>query len=219
MRIRSAQSGALRSGLALALLLSGFAGAVQAAAPGDQELAERVGDGDPEAGQRKSQACQGCHGADGNSAGPAPALAAQYSSYLLKQYRKFQFGERSHPKDTSGGMLSSEDLADIAAYFAYQDRSAQAPAPEPAGERLFKNGDVTRQIAPCTSCHGDKGQGLIAGSDANPAIGGQHAAYLRSQLLDWRSGKRVGSTAMSLTAKALGDAEIEALSVYLAGLH
>lgn len=215
MRIRSVWFGALRYCLVLALLLSGFAGA----AVSDQELAERVGDGDPEAGLPKSQACQGCHGADGNGAGPAPVLAAQYSSYLLKQFRKFQFGERPHPGNAAANSLSSADLADIAAYFAFQDRSPRTAAPEPVGERLFSRGDVSRQIAPCTSCHGDKGQGLIAGSDANPAIGGQHAAYLRAQLLDWRSGKRVGSTAMSLTAKALSDAEIEALSVYLAGLH
>jgi cytochrome c553 len=215
MRIRSVRFGALRYCLALALLLSGFA----RAAISDQELAERVGDGDPEAGLPKSQACQGCHGADGNGTGPAPVLAAQYSSYLLKQFRKFQFGERPHPGTPAANTLSSEDLADIAAYFAFQDRTPRAAASEPAGERLFARGDVSRQIAPCTSCHGDKGQGLIAGSDANPAIGGQHAAYLRAQLLDWRSGKRVGSTAMSLVAKALSDAEIEALSVYLAGLH
>lgn len=214
MRNRSWIS-ALRYGLMLALLLSGFA----RAAISDQELAERVGDGDPEAGLSKSQACQSCHGADGNSVGPAPALAAQYSSYLLKQFRKFQFGERPHSGSTADKTLSSIDLADISAYFALQNRTERASAPEPIGERLFARGDAARQIAPCTACHGDKGQGLIAGSDANPAIGGQHAAYLRAQLLDWRSGKRVGSTAMSLTAKALSDAEIDALSAYLAGLH
>jgi len=218
MRIRSSlisSTGAPWWVLLFALLVSGFA----RAAISDQELAERVGDGDPVAGQSKSQACQACHGADGNSAGPAPALAAQYSSYLLKQFRKFQFGERPHPGDAASNILSSEDLADVAAYFALQDRTEPVSAVSPIGERLFARGDAPRQIAPCTSCHGDKGQGLIAGSDANPAIGGQHAAYLRAQLLDWRSGKRVGSTAMSLTAKALSDAEIEALSVYLAGLR
>ena len=215
MRIRSVHFSALRFVLLLALLLSGFA----RAAVSDQELAERVGDGDPEAGQQKSQACQSCHGAGGNSAGPAPALAAQYSSYLLKQFRKFQFGERPHPRDAAGNTPSSEDLADISAYFALQNRTEATAVAEPTGERLFTRGDAARQIVPCTSCHGDKGQGLIAGSDANPAIGGQHAAYLRAQLFDWRSGKRVGSTAMSLMAKALSDAEIEALSVYLAGLH
>jgi cytochrome c553 len=51
-------------------------------------------------------------------------------------------------------------------------------------------------------------------------IGGQHNAYLRAQLLNWRSGERGNSPGgmMNKAAKSLTDAEIEALSDYLSGL-
>ena len=46
--------------------------------------------GDASKGKEKSQVCQGCHGADGNSYGPEwPNLASQHSTYLVKQIKNF----------------------------------------------------------------------------------------------------------------------------------
>ncbi len=194
--------------------------AVHAAPLSDEELAERVGDGDPAAGEQKAKACQSCHGALGNSSAPTvPKLASQFAGYQLKQFRNFQFAQRKHYDGAADKAVSSGDLADIAAYFALQDLSAGAGAPDAAAERLFAAGDAARLIPPCQSCHGPVGRGLAAGSDANPSIGSQHRDYLRQQLLAWRSGARSGSTAMTLATKPLSDAEIDALAGYLAGLQ
>ena len=58
--------------------------AVHAAPLSDEELAERVGDGDPAAGEQKAKACQSCHGALGNSSAPTvPKLASQFAGYQL----------------------------------------------------------------------------------------------------------------------------------------
>src|SRR5215472_201000 len=74
--------------------------------------------GDAAAGQQKSQACAACHGADGNTpAGPDfPRLAGQREDYLL--------GARKNPimaGQVSG--LSTQDLADLAAFFSSQKGS------------------------------------------------------------------------------------------------
>ena len=77
--------------------------------------------GDAVSGKQKSEACAACHGSDGNSpAGPDfPRLAGQPSDYLLKALRDYKSGERKNP--IMGGQvvnLSSQDMADLAAYYS-----------------------------------------------------------------------------------------------------
>ena len=77
--------------------------------------------GDAASGKQKSEACGACHGADGNKpAGPDfPRLAGQHYDYLLKALRDYKSGARKNP--IMGGQvsgLSTQDMADLAAYFA-----------------------------------------------------------------------------------------------------
>ena len=78
--------------------------------------------GDPVAGRDKSQSCQACHAADGNSENSMyPRLAGQYETYLLHALKAYKSGERSNP--IMVGMvatLSEQDMADLAAYYAQQ---------------------------------------------------------------------------------------------------
>ncbi len=68
----------------------------------------------------------------------------------------------------------------------------------------------------CLGCHGHagKGQGVF------PRLAGLPAAELAAKLKDYRAGKTLGpqSATMMPFAKALTDAEIDALAGYLAGL-
>ncbi len=84
-------------------------------------LAAQAG-GDPAAGKQKSQACQACHGVDGNADNPIyPRLAGQYETYLLQALRDYKSGARKNP--IMAGMvaaLSDEDMKDLAAYYASQ---------------------------------------------------------------------------------------------------
>ena len=79
--------------------------------------------GNAEAGKQKSQACAACHGPDGNhpTTPDFPRLAGQHPDYLLKALRDYKSGARKNP--IMGGQasgLSSQDMADLAAYFSSQ---------------------------------------------------------------------------------------------------
>jgi len=68
----------------------------------------------------------------------------------------------------------------------------------------------------CLGCHGRDG----AGQGVFPKLAGKPAAELAARLRDYRAGKTVGPQSATMTpfAKALTDAEIDALAGYLAGL-
>jgi cytochrome c553 len=79
--------------------------------------------GDAASGKQKSQGCAACHGADGNTpTGPEfPRLAGQHEDYLLKALKDYKSGARKNPiMSGQVGGLSTQDMADLAAYFASQ---------------------------------------------------------------------------------------------------
>jgi cytochrome c553 len=78
--------------------------------------------GNPAAGKEKSAACVACHGADGNSQVPDfPRLAGQYEDYLATSLAHYKSGKRKNAIMAGQvANLSSQDMADLAAYFARQ---------------------------------------------------------------------------------------------------
>lgn len=182
---------------------------------------------DATAGRLKSESerCQECHGADGQGRGQDgkfARLAGQYPAYIVKQLQDFRSGARKH--DLMGIMarsLDEPDLADIAAYYAAlapMAGSEAVPASAPELMRLYAQGDAARGIAACAACHGAQGKGMDQAGV--PVIGGQEAKYLQNQLRAWRNGERSNSAGgvMNAAAKALTDAEIEALSDYVSAM-
>ena len=186
---------------------------------------QRIGKGNPIVGKEKSDAgrCQECHGAEViSSDAKIPNHAGQYADYLVKQLSDFQSGARNH--ETISIMaedLSPTDMADIAAYFASQKTmEGEGVGNNPVAEKLFLNGDQSRDIKACVSCHGDNGKGRIADNVIYPVIGGQRTVYLRSQLVNWKLGDRHNSPegVMNKVAKSLSDDEINELANYISGL-
>ncbi|MCY9845508.1 c-type cytochrome [Vibrio caribbeanicus] len=186
--------------------------------------------GSIEAGKTKSLTCAACHGADGNSQIPMyPKLAGQHEKYLEKQLREFKLGMTSGGKQgrvnaVMGGMamvLSEQDMADLAAYYASLTTSYNT-TPEnvvEAGKALYTAGDAERGLPACVACHGPRGNGTeLSGF---PKISGQHADYIKSQLQMFRDGVRGNdmNAMMRDVAKKLTDEEIETLSQYVGGLH
>lgn len=186
--------------------------------------------GSIEAGKTKSLTCAACHGADGNSQIPMyPKLAGQHEKYLEKQLREFKLGMTSGGKQgrvnaVMGGMamvLSEQDMADLAAYYASLTTSYNT-TPEnvvEAGRVLYTAGDAERGLPACVACHGPRGNGTeLSGF---PKISGQHADYIKSQLQMFRDGVRGNdmNAMMRDVAKKLTDEEIETLSQYVGGLH
>ena len=199
--------------------------------PSDKSKLSTSTAGDIEAGKFKSEdnRCQECHGPDGNGEGPATGaagrfakLAGQYPDYLTKQIRDFRSGARKHDfMLIMAKSIDETDSADIAAYFASQKKmQGDTSGNNELGKNLFINGDVSRNILPCTSCHGVDGRGIDAPQQTIPVIGGQEWRYLEKQLLDWRSGERNNSDGGVMTAvsKQLTDKEIHALTNYISGL-
>ena len=78
-------------------------------------------------------------------------------------------------------------MADYYAAMPAPSRAAGIGAPPANGERLALRGDWNRGIPGCVACHGPRGSGV--GSHF-PAIAGQSADYIVSQLQAWKTGTR-----------------------------
>tara|TARA_R110001583_G_scaffold7158_1_gene35583 strand:- start:41511 stop:42458 length:948 start_codon:yes stop_codon:yes gene_type:complete len=176
--------------------------------------------GDVKAGQEKSVMCASCHGADGNSLiAIYPKLAGQSASYTAKQLANFKSGERVNP--IMAGMvagLSPKDMDDLAAYFAVQTPTAGQGEGSDIGHKLYFGGDVNKGITACVACHGVNGKGMAQAGF--PALAGQKAAYLKTQLSTFRSGSRGNDRngIMRNIAIKLSDSDIDELVKYMSSL-
>lgn len=181
------------------------------------------GAGDPAAGQEKSATCTACHGTDGNSpTGQYPKIAGQHAAYLVKQLKDYKEGRRVNAiMQGIVAALSEQDMEDLAAYFESQTITPGTADPDvaPAGETLYRGGDLSRGIPACSACHGPAGLGNPAA--LFPRLSAQHTEYTAGQLMAFRSMQRAndaGQMMRSVAAK-LSDADIDVVSSYLQGLR
>lgn len=211
----------------LTLLLAATAFCAQAAYAADAAKSAPKGDaarGEPIA----SAVCGACHGPDGNSQLSAnPKLAGQHPEYLFKQMMDFKAAEGKQPERVNGvmnGMIAAYDanqIRDFAAYFASKKQTSEAVKNREtlaAGQKLFRAGDMSKGLPACAACHGPAGAGLPA---QYPRIAGQFSEYTEAQLKTFRDGSRANDPAkmMRMVALKMTDAEIKAVSDYIAGLQ
>jgi cytochrome c553 len=196
--------------LAISLVLSlGLVAAVQA--------------GDAGAGKKISGTCAACHGQDGNSAAPSfPKLAGLGEAYILKQLKNYKSGERENAiMAGQAAALSEAQMADLAAYFASNKRTVGYAAADKVelGEKVYRAGNKATGIPACMACHAMDGSGMSAAGF--PAVGGQHADYIKAQLMAFQQGKRANDAneVMRDIAGRLSNKEIDAVSAYIQGLH
>ena len=179
--------------------------------------------GDATKGKEKSAACAACHGPDGNSANPLwPKLAGQHASYLEKQLSDFKAKKRTDPiMDEQIKAINEEDIKNLAAYFASQKTKPGIANPDQValGQAIYKGGNTSTGVTACAACHGPTGAGNLAAK--YPKVSGQQATYVAKQLKDFKSGARSNDNAsiMRNIASNMSDAEIEAVSQYMTGLH
>jgi cytochrome c553 len=91
-------------------------------------LAAPAAAADIAAGQAKAkEVCQACHGLDGNSTiADYPKLGGQYPDYLTKALRDYQSGARKNAiMGPFAGMLTANDIENVAAYYASQPPAVQ----------------------------------------------------------------------------------------------
>lgn len=185
--------------------------------------------GDPAKGEAiAATVCAACHGPDGNSQLPAnPKLAGQHAAYLYKQMKEFKPGEdgkAARVNPIMNGMIApyaENDMKDLAAYFAAQKQTGEAARNRDTlalGQRLYRAGDASKGLPACAACHGPAGAGLPA---QYPRIAGQFAEYTEAQLRAFRLAERDNdpNRMMRMIAERMTDAEIRAVSDYVAGLH
>lgn len=165
--------------------------------------------------------CASCHGVAGESiSNNWPSLVGQRAEYTYKMLLDYQSGLR-HEDDKASLMkaeaelLSKQDMADLAAFYAAQPLPVAAHVADAATSHMIRKGEASRLITPCASCHGLQGQG---GINESPALAGLPRDYFIRTMQLYRNGKRHNDSvqAMRAFAKPLTDAEITALADYYA---
>lgn len=155
--------------------------------------------GNPVHGKAISYTCLGCHGIVGyRNAYPdysVPELRGQHPEYLVGALQEYKSGDRSHTTmHAQASELSSQDMADIAVYFAGTVLKAGAshtstPTPPAAA-------------AVCVACHGADGVGVVP---QYPSLAGQHADYIVQALKEYRTGARKNPVMAGMAAQVKED--------------
>lgn len=176
-----------------------------------------------------SGVCAGCHNPDGNSVIPAnPILAGQHAEYLAKQLIDFKATESQPAKRNSAVMsamvaaLSQEDMKKLSEYYAQQKmtpsqvESSDAKLLE-AGKILYHGGNIDDGVPACASCHGPNGSGI---PPRYPALNGQHAEYIHTQLSLFNTGDRANdNSVMQKVLSRMSGIEKRAVSAYIATMR
>jgi cytochrome c553 len=188
------------------------------------ETVKLVRSGDAVRGKKLHEDCAGCHGEAGNVDIPdVPDLGGQDALYTYKQLADYKAETRaSSIMNEAVKALSDRDMADLAAFYAAQQKpprpTGAAPASNAAVVQLVSVGDGLRLIPACDACHGDRGAGN-PGFYGMPALQNQKIQDLVVQMRAFRSGERGNDVyrVMRDVSKRLSDAEIAALSAYYSG--
>jgi len=155
-----------------------------------------------------TETCDACHGASGISNNPQwPNLAGQQSDYLVKEIIAFKNGGRVNPIMPASLLqqFSDSQIQNIANYYA--------GLPSAKVATLDSNVTGAYVRARCVSCHGMTGNTVTS---LWPNLAGQKSAYLKTQLLDYKSGKRVHPI-MQVIASELSEQEISDVADYYGG--
>lgn len=161
-----------------------------------------------------ANACAGCHGTNGASAGLSmPSLAGQNRIAMVEAMKGFKSGER--PSSVMGRLAKGYSDAEIEAmadFFA-----AQKPAP--ANNRnvdaalAARGKDLSERH--CKRCHLESGKEF----DENAAVvAGQWLKYLQIQMADYAAGTRKMSEKKAEKMKPLSREDLEAMAHYYASV-
>ena len=174
---------------------------------------------DAKRGQAVFRVCRGCHLEEGAGRPKSviPQLAGQHDTVLIKQVLDVKAGRRHNPKMhpfTDEMLVSTEDIADIAAYLSV----LPLPANNQLGDGKHLAHGKKLYERDCASCHGMKGEGQAA--RFYPLVAGQHYAYLKRESIESRDeGRRNTDAEMVRVIKPYSNADIEAVSDYMSRLR
>jgi cytochrome c553 len=162
----------------------------------------------------KTQTCVACHGPNGNSTDPQyPILAGQTARYIFLELRDFKEGRRHDPQmDPMAANLTPDDMLALGDYFSKQTKEPNGFKAD--GGKVALGAKKSDEVL-CTMCHG----GGFLGQNEIPRVAGQHYAYIKKQLSDFKARRRTNDAGnMTSVAGTLSDADIENLAQYIANL-
>ncbi len=171
--------------------------------------------------------CAACHMPDGNSViAQNPILAGQHAAYLEKQLYNFKLkaGAKEPERNNAimlgfASILSDEDIRNIAAFYAAQkanNASAKRKDLIVLGGKIYRSGLPEKGLPACAGCHSPNAAGIPA---QFPRLAGQHPEYTEATLNNFRLGQRKNSAQMMTIAGKMTEAEIAAVSEYLASVR
>ena len=180
----------------------------------------------PDTLAQRLQPCMACHGKQGRASreGYLPRIAGKPAGYLYNQLLNFRDGRRANA--TMAHLLANQTdayLAEMAGHFSALD--LPYPPPEPSalsaaqlaqGEVLVRQGDASRRLPACASCHGEA---LTGRQPAIPGLLGLPRDYLVGQLGAWKTNGRHAQApdCMATISHALSTADVVAVTGWLAG--
>lgn len=160
-----------------------------------------------------SNACAGCHGTNGGSAGPVmPSLAGQSKEAIVEALKKFKSGER--PSTIMGRLAKGYSDADFAAmgdFFSAQKIHVTQQNLDKA--RVAKGAAL--QEANCSRCHIEDGR---EGKDDTPTMASQWLPYMQMQMALYLNGTRKMPEKMEEKVKPLTVDELESLLHFYASV-
>lgn len=169
--------------------------------------------------------CMVCHGDQGRAGRDAyyPRLAGKPAGYLLNQMHHFRQGRRHYAwMTTLLDPMPEAYLAEIAEHFSQLNPPYAAPMPAtlpPAqvalGQRLVLEGDPSRELPACVTCHSTHLMGL---QPSIPGLLGLPRGYLIAQIGAWQAGSRRAHPpdCMASVARKLLPHELAAIAQWLA---
>jgi cytochrome c553 len=181
---------------------------------------------------KRMQACTTCHGAGstatvGRTANEVyfPRIAGKPAGYLYNQLVNFRDGRRHY--GLMVGLvehLNDAALMEMAQYFSqlqlpYPDPQAPPPGTSARtmqrGQQLALQGDASKGILACASCHGAQ---LLGAEPAIPGLLGLPRDYMAGQIGAWQTSMRRAHApdCMAQIAKKLSPEDVNAVSIWLA---
>jgi sulfide dehydrogenase cytochrome subunit len=162
-----------------------------------------------------SNACAGCHGTNGGSAGLSmPSLASQSKTAIVDAMKKFKSGER--PSSIMGRLAKGYTDAEIDAMGEFFSKQKFHPTEQ---SKLVDAAKAKRgaelEEENCSRCHLDAGK---EGKDDTPVMASQWLPYLQMQMDLYASGKRKMPEKMAEKVKPLSKQDLEALLHFYASV-
>jgi len=160
-----------------------------------------------------ANACGGCHGTNGGSAGlMMPSLAAHSKEAIVDAMKKFKSGER--PSTVMGRLAKGYTDAEFEAMGEFFAKQKLHVTNQNVDKAKVAKGAVLQEKH-CNRCHNEEGR---EGKDETPVMASQWLPYLQLQMEMYLSGKRKMPEKMAEKVKPLSKEDLDALMHFYASV-